>query len=192
MFFRLIIRIILLFVFYPSTITGQYGKIEIIFDEQLLKSHARQLILPLKEEIKRFYSSTVWNEEFNDLEIPLKIQIIFDGVAQKGSSQTFLAQALFSNGTDLRYFDKGVQFMYNDGGTLFYDSVIFNSLTSFLAFYGNLVLAGEIDTYRPEGGTTELELCRSIAIRGNASDYPRGWADRLKLINELSTNSGLI
>ena len=136
----------------------KFGKIEIIFDEQLLRSNIRQLILPLREEIKRFYTSTVWNQEFVDLEIPLNIQIVFEGATQKGSSQTFLAQALFSNGNDLRYFDKGVQFLYNDSRPLYYDPVIFDPLSSFLAFYGNLILAGEIDTYTPEGGTTELEL----------------------------------
>jgi len=191
MSFRRITQIILFFIFSQDSISGQFGKIEIIFDEQLLRSNIRQLILPLHEEIKRFYISTVWNQEFVDLEIPLNIQIIFEGATQKGSSQTFLAQVLFSNGNDLRYFDKGVQFLYTDSGTLYYNPVIFDPLSSFLAFYGNLILAGEIDTYTPEGGTTELELCRSIAVRGNSSNYSRGWADRIQLINELSANSGL-
>ena len=191
MVFRRITQIILFLILSQNSISGQFGKIEIIFDEQLLRSNIRQLILPLREEIKRFYTSTVWNQKFVDLEISLNIQIVFEGATQKGSSQTFLAQALFSNGNDLRYFDKGVQFLYNDSGPLYYDPVIFEPLSSFLAFYGNLILAGEIDTYTPEGGTTELELCRSIAIRGNSSNYFRGWADRIQLINELSANSGL-
>ena len=191
MLFRRIIQIIVFFFFSSDSIYAQFGQIEVTFDEQLLKSNIRQLILPLRDEMKRFYSSTVWNEEFSDLDISLNIHFVFEGVSNKGSNKTFLAQSLFSNGSDLRFFDKGVQFIYNDSGTLYYDPVIFDPLASFLAFYGNLILAGEIDTYTPKGGTTELEICRSIAIRGNASDYSRGWIDRLQLINELSTNSGL-
>ena len=93
MVFRRITQIILFLILSQDSISGQFGKIEIIFDEQLLRSNIRQLILPLREEIKRFYTSTVWNQEFVDLEIPLNIQIIFEGATQKGSSQTFLAQA---------------------------------------------------------------------------------------------------
>ena len=191
MLFRRIIQITVFCFFYSVPLYAQFGQIEVTFDEQLLKSNIRQFILPLRDEVKRFYSATVWNEEFSDLNISLNIHFVFEGVPQKGSNQTFLAQALFSNGSDLRFFDKGVQFIYNDSGTLYYDPVIFDPLASFLSFYGNLILAGEIDTYTPEGGTSELEMCRSIAIRGNASDYPRGWMDRIQLINELSTNSGL-
>ena len=55
-----------------DSIYAQFGQIEVTFDEQLLKSNIRQLILPLRDEMKRFYSSTVWNEEFSDLDIDRK------------------------------------------------------------------------------------------------------------------------
>jgi len=69
--------------------------------------------------------------------------------------------------------------------------VLFDPLASFFAFYGFLVLASEIDTYIPMGGNNHFESARNISHRGNASDYSRGWKDRLQLCDDLSENFGL-
>jgi hypothetical protein len=170
---------------------GQFGKVEVVFDDRLLKGTDRQVLLPLEDELQRFFTTTTWDENYQDLGIALQIQIIFQGISTKGAARTYLAQALFSAGSDQRYFDTAVQFFYNPGAALYYDPVMFDPLASFLAFYANLITAAEIDTYEPMGGTTVYEIARSIALRGNASDYPRGWSDRVQLVDDLSSNYGL-
>lgn len=170
---------------------AQFGQVHVTFDDHLLRGNDRQEVYPLLEEIKRYYVNTNWDEEYKDLDISLHLQIIFEGTSTKGAVKTYLAQALFSNGNDQRYFANGVQFFYKSGSAIYYDPVLFEPLPSFLAYYGNLILAGEMDTYEPRGGTHIYEICRSIAMRGNASDYPRGWGDRLTLANNLSSNNGL-
>lgn len=170
---------------------AQFGTVNISFDTRLLSDGDRQQLLPLKDEIKRFFQNTEWDEEYSDLEIPLHVQIEFEGTSSKGSEQLYLSQALFSNGIDQRYFDKSFQFTYNESGSLYYDAVLFNPLSSFLAFYANIILAGEADTYEPRGGNRFYEIARAIAIRGAASDYPRGWAKRIRTEYLLSSNHGL-
>ena len=100
-------------------------------------------------------------------------------------------QVLFSNGGDLRYFDKSVQFYYNSGSSLYYDPVLFEPLTGFLAFYAHLLLAGEIDTYEFNGGNSSFELARDIALRGSASEYKKGWGSRVTLVDNVNRNTGL-
>ncbi len=170
---------------------GQFGAVDVTFDDRLLRNGDRQQLLTLKDEIKRFFQNTSWDDEYSDLRIPLHVQIIFDGTSSKGSAQLYLAQALFSNGTDQRYFDKSFQFTYNETGTLYFDAVLFDPLSSFLAFYANIILAGEVDTYESKGGNRFYEIARAIALRGAASDYPRGWAKRLRTEDLLSSNHGL-
>ena len=170
---------------------AQFGTVDISFDTRLLSDGDRQQLLPLKDEIKRFFQNTEWDEEYSDLEIPLHVQIEFEGTSSKGSEQLYLSQALFSNGIDQRYFDKSFQFTYNESGSLYYDAVLFNPLSSFLAFYANIILAGEADTYEPRGGNRFYEIARAIAIRGAASDYQRGWAKRIRTEYLLSSNHGL-
>jgi len=174
-----------------SFMMAQFGKIQVSFDDRLLKGNERQIQLTLESELMRFYTNTNWDDEFADISIPLSIHIVFEGVASKGAVQTVLAQVLFTSGSDQRYYDSGVQFIYNNAGSIYFDPVLFDPLASFFAFYGYLISASEIDTYIPLGGTSHFEEARNIALRGNASDYSRGWKARLNLCDNLSENFGL-
>jgi len=174
-----------------SFMMAQFGKIQVSFDDRLLKGNERQILFTLESELMRFYTNTNWDNEFEDIYIPLSIHIVFEGVASKGAVQTVLAQVLFTSGSDQRYYDSGVQFIYNNAGSIYFDPVLFDPLASFFAFYGYLISASEIDTYIPLGGTSHFEEARNIALRGNASDYSRGWKARLQLCDNLSENFGL-
>ena len=188
---KYITHTLLIFILFSGLSFAQFGNVDVTFDDRLLRDGDRQELLLLKDEIKRFFQNTEWDEEYNDLEIPLHIQIIFEGTSSKGSEQVYLSQALFSNGIDQRYFDKTFQFTYNESGSLYYDAVLFNPLSSFLAYYANLIIAGEADTYELKGGNKFYEIARAIALRGAASDYPRGWTERIRIENLLSSNHGL-
>lgn len=179
------------FVFFINKAFGQYTSVEITIDDRLLRSEEKQEILNLKNDIKRFFLSTTWDDSYDDLEIPVYIQIIFEGVTEKGNESIYNCQVLFSNGGDLRYFDKSVQFYYNSGSSLYYDPVLFEPLTGFLAFYAHLLLAGEIDTYEFNGGNSSFELARDIALRGSSSEYKKGWGSRVTLVDNLNRNMGL-
>ena len=174
-----------------SLLMAQFGKIQVSFDDRLLKGNERQILFSLESELMRFYTNTNWDDEFADISMPLSIHIVFEGVFQKGALQTVLAQVLFTSGNDQRYYDSGVQFIYNNAGSIYFDPVLFDPLASFFTFYGYLILASEIDTYIPVGGTAHFESARNIALRGNASDYSRGWKNRLQLCDNLSENFGL-
>lgn len=179
------------FVFFINKVFGQYASVEITLDDRLLRSEEKQEILNMKNDIKRFFLTTTWDDSYSDLEIPLYIQIIFEGVTEKGNESIYNCQVLFSNGGDLRYFDKSVQFYYNSGSSLYYDPVLFEPLTGFLAYYAHLLLAGEIDTYEFNGGNSSFELARDIALRGSASEYKKGWGSRVTLVDNLNRNMGL-
>ncbi len=190
MMFRIIPHLLYHFLLL-SFMMAQFGNIQVSFDDRLLKGNERQILFTLESELMRFYTNTNWDDEFSDISIPLSIHIVFEGVASKGAVQTVLAQVLFTSGSDQRYYDSGVQFIYNNAGSIYFDPVLFDPLASFFAFYGYLISASEIDTYIPLGGTSHFEEARNIALRGNASDYSRGWKARLNLCDNLSENFGL-
>ena len=70
------------FVFFINKVFGQYTSVEITIDDRLLRSEEKQEILNLKNDIKRFFLSTTWDDSYDDLEIPVYIQIIFEGVTE--------------------------------------------------------------------------------------------------------------
>ena len=177
--------------FIITPIFSQFGSIKINFDDRLLRSDEKHDLLNLKEDIRQFYLNTSWDKEYSDLDIPLHIQLIFEGAASKGNVKTYICKALFSNGSELRYFDKGVQFYYSTGTSLYFDLVLFEPLSAFLAYYAHIILGGEIDTYDFKGGSTAYEIARDIGLRGAASDYQKGWGTRISLVDDISKNTGL-
>ena len=185
------IPLIYAFLTFVNIIVAQFASVDVTIDDRLLRSEERQEIINLNSDIKRFFINTTWDDNYSDLSIPLYVQIIFEGITEKGNESIYNCQALFSNGGDLRYFDKSVQFYYNSGSSLYYDPVLFEPLTGFLAYYANLILAGEIDTYEFNGGNSSLEISRDIALRGSSSDYKKGWGSRTTLVDNLSRNNGL-
>ena len=185
------ILLIYAFLTFVNIIVAQFASVDVTIDDRLLRSEERQEIINLNSDIKRFFINTTWDDNYSDLSIPLYVQIIFEGITEKGNESIYNCQALFSNGGDLRYFDKSVQFYYNSGSSLYYDPVLFEPLTGFLAYYANLILAGEIDTYEFNGGNSSLEISRDIALRGSSSDYKKGWGSRITLVDNLSRNNGL-
>ena len=177
--------------FIITPIFPQFGSIKIDFDDRLLRSDEKHDLLNLKEDIRQFYLNTSWDKEYSDLDIPLHIQLIFEGAASKGNVKTYICKALFSNGGELRYFDKGVQFYYSTGTSLYFDLVLFEPLSAFLAYYAHIILGGEIDTYDFKGGNAAYEIARDIGLRGAASDYQKGWGTRISLVDDIIKNTGL-
>ena len=179
------------FILYFNVVFCQFASVDVTLDDRLLRSEEKQDVINMKNDIQRFFLSTTWDDNYSDLSIPIYVQIIFEGVTQKGNESIYNCQALFSNGGDLRYFDKSVQFYYNSGNSLYYDPVLFEPLTGFLAYYAHLILAGEIDTYEFNGGNGSFELARDIALRGASSEYRKGWGSRTTLVDNLNRNIGL-
>ena len=171
--------------------SAQFGSAKIEFDDRLLRSDEKYDLINLKEDIRQFFINTAWDKDYSDLNIPLHIQIVFEGAASKGNVKTYLCKALFSNGGELRYFDTGAQFFYSPGSSLYFDLVLFEPLSAFLAFYAHLILAGVIDTYDYRGGNAAYEVAREIGLRGASSEYQKGWNSRISLVDDISKNSGL-
>lgn len=168
-----------------ESLTAQFGDVRVSLDVHRLKEGDRRITSTLANEVTGFFKTTPWDEEFSNLEIPLNVQIIFEGVAEKGSERLYLAQCLVSN-VDQRYFARQMQFPYSMGQGVVYSPVIFESLAGTLEFYGFIVLAGEADTYEQFGGTRFYERAREMALRGISSQYRPGWRDRLELVDLLT------
>ncbi|HJO21594.1 MAG TPA: DUF4835 family protein [Candidatus Marinimicrobia bacterium] len=183
-------KYIVLFSFF-SLLNAQFKEAFVSFDDRLLKADEKTSLFQLQNNIKQFYEYTVWNEEYRDLEININIQLLFEGNANIGSTQSYGIQSLFSNNTDLHFFDKGSSFILSQNNALYYDSVYFDPLSSLLGFYGNIILGAELDTWSNLGGSSHYEKARSIAVRSNASNFSRGWDQRIVLINLLTENVGL-
>ena len=108
-------------ILFLSELNAQFKEANITFDDRLLRDDEKSSLFNLKNSIQRFYIDTVWNDEYDDLDLKLNIQVIFEGNANTGSSESFLVQSFFSNNMDLHFFDKGSQFSLSQNSSLYYD-----------------------------------------------------------------------
>ncbi|MBF88078.1 MAG: hypothetical protein CMG75_00180 [Candidatus Marinimicrobia bacterium] len=171
---------------YTPFLNGQFKEARVSIDSQRLKENDRRSISTLENEVSNFFKLNQWDEEYSDLEIGINIQLIFEGVADKGSEHLFSAQCLVSVGKDQRYFSKGIQFPYNMGKSIVPSTAIFEPLSSALEFFAYLALAAEADTYDHFAGTRFYEKAREIALRGISSQYRLGWRDRMEMVDLLT------
>ena len=79
------LRLFIISTFFISNLIAQFESIKITIDDRLLRSEEKQSIFNLINDIKNFFLSTDWNETYNDLNITLNIQIVFEGLTQKGN-----------------------------------------------------------------------------------------------------------
>lgn len=70
-------------------------------------------------------------------------------------------------------------FAYTRGQNLVYDPNRFDSLTSLLDFYANLILGYDYDSFAPAGGTPYFERARRIAELARSTGAGAGWGGDL-------------
>jgi len=98
--------------------------------------------------------------------------------------------------TVLNFQDKDVKFTYEEGQPLEYvDNANLNQLTSLMAFYLNLFLAMDFDTFSLNGGAPYYTKCQSIvSLNQNAAEpgwkvYETGQKNRYWLMENLTNGA---
>lgn len=75
----------------------------------------------------------------------------------------------------LRIQDQKWQFKYEQGQALYFNQTDFDPLTSFLDFYAYVIIAYDMDSFEPLGGTEYFQKAFDISVLGGSSRYSDGW-----------------
>ena len=138
----------------------------------------------LRTEVARYLNNRPWTEDrFEaDEQIDCDVQIT---VRQALTLSSFGAQVVVTArrpiyGTAQRttlfaVSDAEWQFDYTRGQALVYDPTRYNSLTSVLDFYANLILGYDYDSFSELGGTEYFDRARQIAELGRGTLGAVGW-----------------
>ena len=79
--------------------------------------------------------------------------------------------------TTLNYRDKNVEFVYTENQLLEYnEAMIDNNLTAIVAFYCNLVLAQDFDSFSPLGGSIFYREAQNLATQAQSNPSWSGWS----------------
>jgi len=98
---------------------------------------------------------------------------VFTGTIQVQSRRPIYKTSY--NSTMLNMIDKDFQFTYIEYQPLDYNENSFTSnLTSVLAFYANIIIGFDLDSYQLKGGTAMFEKAQNIVTSAQSAPEP-GW-----------------
>ncbi|MCF7801565.1 MAG: DUF4835 family protein [Candidatus Marinimicrobia bacterium] len=184
---RIILTILALLWFSPAVLTAQVISADITIDATRLDDTQQQAAKTLQRTIQYYIESTNWLIDAYETPFKIQAQIFIDTYTEDGSLQLWTGKAFWGNGADQKYYDKLVQFGYRRGDQLIHSSR-FEPLAGFIDYWVNILLAGELDTYKQFGGAQHYAAARRIAEQGAQSSLKKGWEDRLTTVEDLSNN----
>lgn len=149
---------------------------------QISSSGNQQRYNELRQKLYTFIHDRKWcqyNLKQNErIECSITINLTkASGDEYEGTANLVLQRPVYkaSYKTTLMSFqDKKVKFKYADGDPMEYDeSVSLSEITSLIAYYLNLFIAVELDSFSPNGGSPYYNKCQNI-VNLNSKDV--GWS----------------
>jgi hypothetical protein len=143
-----------------------------------------QLFANLEKQVKEFLNTTKWTDkQFNDIE---KIECNFfinitsynsnnfEATLQVQSSRPIFNSTFSAPIVNIN--DKNFSFRFIEFEAMVYDQNSFNSnLVSVLAYYANLIIGMDMDSFALKGGTKYLGIASNIVNVAETSGY-KGWS----------------
>ena len=201
MAYRLAVVVLLAVVALAPPASAQELSCAVSLDRQSLSGNEYTFLDELRTQIARYLNDRPWTEDRYeaDEQIDCDVQIT---VREALTLSSFAAQVVVTArrpiyGTAQRttlfaVSDGEWRFDYTRGQTLVYDPNRYNSLTSVLDFYANVILGYDYDSFSELGGTEYYDRARRVAELGRGTLGAAGWGgdrnddrSRYTLIQEL-------
>ena len=149
---------------------------------QISSSGNQQRYNELRQKLYTFIHDRKWcqyNLKQNErIECSITINLTkASGDEYEGTANLVLQRPVYKaryKTTLMSFQDKKVKFKYADGDPMEYDeSVSLSEITSLIAYYLNLFIAVELDSFSPNGGSPYYNKCQNI-VNLNSKDV--GWS----------------
>jgi len=169
--------------FMPSVIFAQELKCNIqVFSDQVQGTN-KKIFETLQKAMYEFVNNRNWTNHVFTNEERIECNMLFNIQSYTGSDFTATLQVqarrpVFNSSYTtvlLNYFDASAQFSYIEFEPLdFSENAFTSSLTSILAYYANIIVGLDYDTYAYNGGTEYLRKAESIVNNAQTAKEP-GW-----------------
>jgi len=192
-------KIVLLIFLLPIAYIAQELNTKVLVNYEQLPNSAKESLIDFRRAVEEYLN----NSKFTEIEYNEKIRCSFSFFFISSSGDTYYsAQVVVTSQRPiynsqksslmLRIQDSKLSFEYERNQTLYFDQTVFNSLTSFLDYYAYLIIACDMDSYQPLGGSELYNEALEITVLGTSSNYSKGWLlesssfNRRKLVQEIT------
>ncbi len=179
---KIILFIFLLTIHFQSIAQDFNCNISVLSEN--IQSSDKRIFGVLENALIEFMNNRKWSDDIISSKERINCNIVIDvrswnGTDEfSGNAQIQLSRPVFGTSyttTLLNISDKDFSFSYSDGQSLdFNESNNTSNLTSMLAYYANIMLGLDYDSFSLEGGSSYLQ--KAFVIVNNSQNLPaRGW-----------------
>ncbi|MEI6141503.1 MAG: DUF4835 family protein [Mariniphaga sp.] len=178
------ILILIILIYCSLGVSGQEFRCNVSVSSSRIEGTYKQVFESMRTDIYEFMNNRKWSDNVfatdERIECTIFIQIT-DQISSdeyKGTMQVQLNRPIFNssyNSPILNIKDNDVQFKYVEFQPMEFDeNSNTNPLTNLLAYYANVILGFDYDTFSPLGGSVYFQRARDIVNRSqNARE--KGW-----------------
>lgn len=178
----------LLVIFWISFSNSLAQSIVVSVDLELnaLPDENRVKLQDFKNVLENYLNNHKWTKDEFVGELKITWSLVLQDISASYQDR-YKAQVLVTNNADVQYADKRCRFAYQKGEIPVHSDNNWDSLTSLLDFYMNLIIAEEMDKYGHLLGTPYFEKAKLIAeqARFGLGQFIEGWDLRVDLITDL-------
>ncbi|KGO92497.1 type IX secretion system protein PorD [Flavobacterium subsaxonicum] len=193
---------LLMLTFFSFTAKGQELNCTVKVSFDRITDANPQIFKTLEKSLQDFVNNTRWTTRNFGRSERIDCSMFFNISAYDNNSFTAMLQVASSrsvyNSTYqspvMNVNDKDIAFRYNEGENLIFNPNSFDSnLVSLVAFYANMIIAMDADTYEKEGGTPYYEAAQNIVSVSQSGG--KGWTQqdglqsRYFLVNDVLSNT---
>lgn len=180
---RKTIQLSILFLLIGLLVKGQELNCNVSVSSSQIQGSNKQVFQTLRKSIYEFVNNKQWTDHLYKDEERIDCSLVFNITSQnsdefQGTLQIQARRPVYNSSYDtnlLNYKDNDISFRYVEFETLeFNEQSHTSNLVAIIAYYVNVILGMDYDTFSPEGGT--LFFQRAETIVSNAQNAPvAGW-----------------
>ncbi len=157
---------------------------EVVTDLQTLPQEKQEKLVDFVDRVRQFLDNAPWNDDPWDTPVFLNVTLRLEDMSA-GAEERYKGTIIISNSYDISFSDLRWRFAYQSGDPILYEENNFDSFTSVMAFYVNMILGGEFDKWGTLAGTTYYEKARNIAEQSKfgLGRFIEGWDRREELVS---------
>ncbi len=151
-----------------------------------LPDENRVKLQDFKQVLEDYLNNYKWTKDEFVGELKINWSLVLQDISVSYQDR-YKAQLLVTNNSDVQYADKRCRFAYQKGEIPVHSDNNWESLTSLLDFYMNIIIAEEMDKFGHLLGTPYFERAKLIAeqARFGLGQFIEGWDLRVELIVNL-------
>jgi len=185
-YFLLIIASLSIAIIFQPDIFAQSIIVTVELELNALPDENRAKLQNFKQVLEDYLNNHKWTKDEFIGEFKINWSLVLQDISVSYQDR-YKAQLLVTNNTDVQYADRRCRFAYQKGEIPVHSDNNWDSLTSLLDFYMNIIIAEEMDKSGHLLGSPYLEKAKLIAeqARFGLGQFIEGWDLRVELIVDL-------